>query len=728
MSTPTVAITAAAACCSLGEGRAAILDAMLADGVSIDEAPAIEGRFQGDSADRPVHAAQAREADPQVGAVTDRAERLLRRTVLSALAEAGLDADGLRARRRAGTRIESIFGTTLGGMRHLGSALRTGDLEEYRRSTTATLVKEALRDTGIPEGGSTISAACASGVSAVAMGSTALLLDEADLVIALAYDPISEFAFAGFNCLRLIAEGPLRPFTADREGMRVGEGFAVMVLERESDAVSRGARPLARILGWGAASDAHHLTQPVPDGTGAGRAIRQASASLRAAGRSPGFVAAHATSTPANDTAEHAALRVAFGDDLPRIPVTALKSRIGHTLGAAGAVELAVAIEAMDRGRVPSVANARLDRASFPDLDLVVDEPRAVDASTAAVVSLGFGGADAAIVVERVGAPEPLAAAPPVDLAGSGEIAVTGVASLLPDEGSTLLADEALEGIDDARAVRRLARFSVLVRAAGILAARDAGLDQDLIRASSAVVGTRFGATGYTLDYYEELVRDGLGSGNPLFFAESVPNIGSAQLSLGMGIQGATISVSGTTLAAFEAIHLARRHLVSGQASTAIVVVAEESHARVAEVLRELDLLDERALAEGAVALVLERRDAATRRGAVVRATLEDARLEWPDGTDGLAIARAIQRAREVGGNTDLEVVGCGSDDATRRLLGAGLRGRGGPEAVVAPETVERMSVDPARRLVERVRSGRGGVVVGVDPSGLAGAVRIAPV
>lgn len=726
MSTPTVAITAAEACCSLGEGRSAILDAMLAGEVEIDAAPAIEGRFLGDSADRPVRAAQARESAPSVGSAPDRAEQLLHRTVRSALEEAGLDADTLRARCRAGLRVESIFGTTLGGMRHFGAALRSGDLDEYRRSTTATLVGDALRGTGLPEGGSTISAACASGVSAVAMGATTLLLDEADLVVAIAYDPISEFAFAGFNCLRLIAEGPLRPFTADREGMRVGEGFAVIVLEREAEATSRGARPLARILGWGAASDAHHLTQPVPDGAGAGRAIRAASASLLAAGRRPDFVAAHATSTPANDTAEHAALQVAFGADLPDIPVTALKSRIGHTLGAAGAIELSVAIEAMERGRIPSVANAEVDRDSFPELDLVVGEPRRVEASTAAVVSLGFGGADAAIVVESGSAPEPIVASPPVDATTSDDVVVTGLASFLPREGETLLAPDALDGLDDARAVRRLARFSVLVRAAGIQAARDAGLDAETIRASSAVVGTRFGATGYTLDYYEEIVRDGLGAGNPLFFAESVPNIGSAQLSLGMGIQGWTISVSGTTLAAFEAIHIARRHLASGQAETAIVVVAEESHDRVAEVLRDLDLLDDRGMAEGAVAFVLERRSAAERRGASIRGVVEDTRFAWPEGRGGLPIVRAARRAGAGVSDSGLPVVGCVDDAATRRVLRASLSRTS--ESVMAADSVARQSVGPARRLVEGIRGGDGGFFMGIDPSGVAGSVRIVPV
>lgn len=730
MSTPAIAITGAAACCSLGEGRDAILDAMLAGGVAIDDAPAIEGRFEGDSAGRPIRAAQAAEAAPEIGAASDRAERLLHRLATTALAEAGLDPATLARRRAEGCRVESIFGTTLGGMRHLGRALRTDDLHEYRRTTTATVVREALRGTGVPEGGSTISAACASGVSAVAIGATALLLGEADVVIALAYDPISEFAFAGFGCLRLIAEGPLRPFTADREGMRVGEGGAVLVLERAPDAARRGARTIGRVLGWGAASDAHHLTQPAPDGAGAGRAIREATAALRAVGRHPDLVAAHATSTPANDTAEHAALRSAFGDDLASIPVTALKSRIGHTLGAAGAVELAVVLAAMERGVVPSAANATPDRASFPELDLVVGPPRSIDAERALIVSLGFGGADAALVVERGDAISPAPAAPPVDLrvAGRDEIVVSGLASILPEGDATTIDDAALAGLDDARAIRRLARFSVLVRAAGILAARDAGLDADAIRDSSAVVGTRFGAAAYTLDYYDELVRDGLGAGNPLYFAESVPNIGSAQLSLGLGIEGSTLSVSGTMLAAFEAMHLARRHLASGQSERAIVVIAEESHPRVEAVLRRLGLLDDRPIAEGAVAFVLERRSVTTRRGGTAMAVLAETTLQWPGAADLRSVVRAIRAVCSSEENPDREVLIGEGEGLGGRLLRVGL-GRHRTRVDVAPrEGVDRQSVAWATRLAECVRSGRGGLVAGVDPSGFAGSLRVAPV
>ena len=586
-----------------------------------------------------------------------------------------------------------------------------------------------------------MSAACASGVSSLSLGATALLLGEADLVVAVAYDPISEFAYAGFHCLRLVSEGPLRPFTADRTGMRLGEGYGVFVVERESAAATRGATVLARILGWGGGSDAHHLTQPIPTGRGAADALRSATASLDGTGIVPDLVAAHATSTPANDLAEHAALAACFGDRLPEIPVTALKSRIGHTLGAAGAVELSVVLAAMEHGAVPAAANATVDRASFPTLDLVESAPRlGVTVDRAAIVSLGFGGADAAILVESGTTTARVPPRPPVIFdASTSRIVITGIGSLVPaaDDppirpGEIGLDDARFEGLDDARAVRRLARFSKLVRAAGMLATRDAGLDAEAIRTASGFVGTRFGASDYTLDFYAELIRDGLGAGNPLHFAESVPNIGSAQLSLGLGIEGLTLSVGGTAIAGLEAMHHARRHLATGQADRAIVVAAEETHPQVREVLRHLGEIGDLPSAEGAIAFVLERESVAIERDARVLAVVEETALEWPTGggvRDSLrTIQRGMVRSKDQAIHGPARETRAGRRVAIARRLRPMSAGPGECEVVHATERVERESVGAFRAIAEVAAAAEGGLVVWPDPAGGAAFVRIAPV
>ena len=712
-----VVITAAAACCSLGSDRHAILDAMLAGRVGIDEAPAIEGSFPPDE-DRVVKAAQA---EPLSSGEADRAETSIGQAVRAALQEAGLGRKVLKELRAAGTTVETVFGTTLGGMRHLGQAIRDDSHSEFTRTLTATLNRDALRDTGLPLGGSTISAACASGVSSVSLGATALLLGEADIVVAISYDPISEFAYAGFSCLRLVAEGPLRPFTADREGMRVGEGYGVFVLERSSHAKARGADPLARLLGWGAASDAHHLTQPAPDGRGAARAVRSAAVVT------PDIVVAHATSTPANDAAEYQALANVFGSELKEIPVTALKSRIGHTLAAAGSVELAVLIAAMDRGTIPATANVMPDSESFPDLDLVL-EPREVRIDRGLVVSLGFGGADAAICVESGKASSPAVAAPPIR-SDVDDVIISGVGVLIPEgaeetrPGEFVLEDEAFEGLDEPRAVRRLARFSRLVRAAGRLAVDNAGLDASLIRSSAAFVGTRFGATEYTLDYYQELIREGLGAGNPLHFAESVPNIGSAQLSLGLGVEGFTLSTSGTRFAGLEAMHLARRHLWSGQADRAIVVAAEETHPQVCDLLRRLRLLDERPCAEGAVAFVLERRSSLDSRGGQSLAGLSSTSLAWPERTGWKAAGETLGDLLAAKKDEGLRV--CGADPTRGRSRDRLVQRVDRECDCIVDDPIERHSVQPMLQIAAMIADSTTGTVVARDEAGGCGSVGI---
>lgn len=687
---------------------------MLAGGVEIDDAPALERR----EGEQP-RAAQAAEEDPPIGASRFRAEQLAGRVAKAAIAEAGLEnADEMR--------VEAIFGTTLGGLRHLGEALRTGDSKCFMRTTTATLTHDVLIGTGINLGGTTVSAACASGLSAISLGATALLLDEADAVLAIGYDPISEFSYAGFSSLRLVAEGPLRPFTAGREGMRVGEGAAAFILERRSTAMQRGATPIATLLGWGAASDAHHLTQPDPSGSGAARAI---GAALGSNARGvPDVVFAHATSTLTNDAAEYEALRIAMGTNLPDLPVTALKSRIGHTLGAAGAVELAVAMAALEQNVVPSVANASLDTESFPELNLVT-EPRHGQLDRAAVISLGFGGADAAVLVEASDAVEEWS--PQYPESRSEDLVITGVGVLVPEETSSPgakewhLEDALLEPLENARAVRRLSRLARLVRASGLLASRSAGLQEQDLAVTSGFVATRFGAIGYTLDHYEELIRDGLSAGNPLYFAESVPNIGSAQLSLGLGLREMCLSIGGTRIAGIEALHLARRHILSGQAQRAIVVAADETHPRLQEELERLGILgsnDSRTeIAEGAVAVVLEHPEEANRRGAEVLARITGTHIEWPRCRGKAEMMRSVRRSCAWAHARGAEVVLPASSSPIAGLeLRAIQQTRGEDE--FAPE---RHCVGPLLEIARwiQARNSKNIAVVAADESGGSGAI-----
>ncbi|MCH2161286.1 MAG: hypothetical protein MK085_05375, partial [Phycisphaerales bacterium] len=342
------------------------------------------------------------------------------------------------------------------------------------------------------------------------------------------------------------------------------------------------------------------------------------------------------------------------------------------------------------------------------------------------VVSLGFGGADAAVCIARPGNAH-VGSATRVMPGRDEPIAITGLGILVPGQDDELhVSEETLAAIEPARAVRRLARLARLVRAAGILAVRDAGLDHALLASTAGFVASRFGAVAYTLDCYEEIVRDGLDAGNPLFFAESVPNIGSAQLSLGLGLEAATLSVIGTRIAGLEAMHLASRHLRSGQATRALVVAAEESEPRLRQILHGVGVINTddggTRLPEGAVGILVELGSAAEARQARIHGWVGQTTIEWPKATTPLSAARALRTsAARVASSGDTPHL-CPSPAPIghfeRRILDQ--QGVGG--------VVERHAVGPLLRVAEDLAGGdREGAwcVVAADESGGAGGISI---
>ena len=152
--------------------------------------------------------------------------------------------------------------------------------------------------------------------------------------------------------------------------MKVGEGYGVVILERARDAATRGARILARIAGWGESADAHHLTKPHPQGNGALSAMRTALARAGVTAPDISLITAHATGTPDNDAGECAALSSLLGPHLSAVPVVALKSRLAHTLGGAGAIELILSVLAIRDQMRPTTANVALADIEYPDLNL----------------------------------------------------------------------------------------------------------------------------------------------------------------------------------------------------------------------------------------------------------------------------------------------------------------------------------------------------------------------
>jgi len=254
---------------------------------------------------------------------------------------------------------------------------------------------------------SCVSTACATGNHAIGDSLRIIQRGEADVMLAGGTEAvISTLCIAGFNNAKALStrndepERASRPFDKKRDGFVMGEGACVLVLEALDHALDRGAPIYAEVVGYGMSGDAYHVTAPAPEGEGA---VQSMEGAIRDAGIPPeavDYINAHGTSTPYNDANETLAIKRVFGDHAYRIPVSSIKSMIGHTLGAAGAIEAAATVLTLKHGIVPPTINYE-----FPDpdcdLDYVPNKAREVTIQLALNNSFGFGGTNATTVFRR---------------------------------------------------------------------------------------------------------------------------------------------------------------------------------------------------------------------------------------------------------------------------------------------------------------------------------------
>jgi 3-oxoacyl-[acyl-carrier-protein] synthase II len=253
-----------------------------------------------------------------------------------------------------------------------------------------------------------IASACASGGHAVGEAWEIIRRGDADMMLAGSAEAvISEPLVAGFAAMRALStrnDDPAaasRPFDRGRDGFVIGEGAGVLVLESLAHARARGAQPMGEVVGYGASADASHVTLPAPGGVGAIRAVRRALEKARLTVDDVEHVNAHATSTPEGDRTELEMLRGLFGARAGEVNVTAIKSMIGHTLGAAGSIEAIVTLRTLREGVVPPTINLDDPDELAAGLDLTPNVARARRMSIAVSNSFGFGGQNSALVLRR---------------------------------------------------------------------------------------------------------------------------------------------------------------------------------------------------------------------------------------------------------------------------------------------------------------------------------------
>ncbi len=255
----------------------------------------------------------------------------------------------------------AIVGTTSGGMSFGENFYRTlGNGGVCSAALIANYppqkqIVDAMEKFGINAPAQVIANACASGTNAIGHAFNAIRTGRCQRILAGGYDALSELVFVGFDSLQAATPEKCRPFDSNRSGMVLGEGAALLALEELESARSHGAEILGEITGYGISTDNHHLTQPNPDGSGPRRAMEQALAQAQLEPNQVGYINAHGTATVLNDTAEGKAIAELFGD----VPVSSTKSMMGHSLGAAGAIEAVVSLLALQHQFLPPNINFR---------------------------------------------------------------------------------------------------------------------------------------------------------------------------------------------------------------------------------------------------------------------------------------------------------------------------------------------------------------------------------
>lgn len=324
---------------------------------------------------------------------------------LAAATEA-IEQSGLNLRAEDPTRVGVILGGGTSGLLDSEAYFqRTLEGRPARPSHILNHLPDAITDRvaqrfGLEGIKSTITTACSSSANAMGYAYDVIAAGLADVVLTGGSDVLARLTYGGFNSLRSVDPGPCRPFDRERRGLSIGEAAGILVFEEEGRARKRGAPLLSEFLGYGVTSDAYHMTAPDPSGAAGARTIRSALAFAGVNAEDVDYVNAHGTATPQNDSAETAAIKVGLGERARKIPVSSIKSMIGHCLCASGAIEAVATVLTIQHGQVPPTIHYENPDPAC-DLDYVPNEARDHRVDVALSNSFAFGGNSSVVVFRR---------------------------------------------------------------------------------------------------------------------------------------------------------------------------------------------------------------------------------------------------------------------------------------------------------------------------------------
>jgi 3-oxoacyl-[acyl-carrier-protein] synthase II len=534
------------------------------------------------------------------GSGLSRTSELALSAAREALRDAGLD----RRVPGEGPRVGLVVGGTTAGMFETESFLATLHSSEASRDAAASFLRRrralskmlshplsAPTDRLVHELGPfvrarSLSSACSSGANALAVGASWLELGLADVVLCGGADSLCRVTFSGFHSLQAMDPAGARPFDGRRRGLTLGEGAGFVVLERAADAARGGRRAICALLGWASRSEAHHVTNPEPDGRAPLEAIRAALERARLSPADIDYVNAHGTGTPLNDAMEARVLSNLFGaEGVARVPVSSQKGMIGHTLAAAGAVESVITALAISRSCVPPTGGLEEPDPACPLLHVRRAESRPIRAAITS--SFGFGGMDTALVLAAANHAGHVARGAP----SRRTVVVTGVAALTP---RGLFTGDAVADLPpcgaavdvpadvlalDASLSRRLDRTSTMA----VVLAREA--TGSLSSSGGLVLGVAFGAVDATAAYMRRLIDKGPRLVRPADFPGLVPSSPAGQTSIYLGQKGPAMVVADLAASGEAAFVQAVELVASNMADRVCAAAVEERSAIVEEVL-----------------------------------------------------------------------------------------------------------------------------------------------
>lgn len=332
-----------------------------------------------------------------------------------ASAKQALEQSGLKITDANSGRVGVIISSAIGGLHSLQDAILTNYNEGPRRVSPFLIPMLMANggagmvaiEFGIKGPCFSVASACASGADGI--GTTLMMLQTGMIdaaVTGAAESTITSTGVAAFDRVGAMSRRndnyamTPQPFDKNRDGLVMGEGAAVFVLEREADAKARGANILAELAGYGATADAFHVTAPHEHGEGGAAAIRMALKSAKANDEDVGYINAHGTATALNDQAETRAIKAAFGELAYKIPISSTKSMTGHMMGATGALEVIFCVNALNEGILPPTIHYETPDPEC-DLDYIPNEAREAKISLAISNAFGFGGHNAVLAIRK---------------------------------------------------------------------------------------------------------------------------------------------------------------------------------------------------------------------------------------------------------------------------------------------------------------------------------------